>query len=890
MSQPPTPPTPPDPTEPADGAHPPADEIDEDTTPRHRIPQPPTAGASAPEPAAAPGAAAAEPRWAPAPAPGFVHPVPPGPAPVPAQAQAPAPAPAGAPAGAPTVLTGGQVGRAAARAGVGYGVLIVASFLLCLLTLLVSALSGHDSSSSATTWSSTAEDASGGLSILTLPFVLAGAALLGPLHLSGGSDLAGTDVTLFLVPLGLTAALVVAILACSLLLPTRPTSVRAAWLAALATGATLAVGAGVLTAIFHVSVSDSDGFGRLAADPLLAGLGALLLGTVAAALGEAVVREGRGVRVDLRRLGIPLPAALSRAVVAAVVGYGVALVLVVLGFFVWLAVSDDGGLGAAVLATAYLGLSIGALGLGVGGFGGVTAGGEASIGASGGDTTLTLFTSGSPAALWLLLLAVVIGTFLTAAALARGGASQRRWQDAWATPTVLAVATLAALLLTGVTFSAHVSAGDLGQASGSGHARLAAWTFLVAALWGGLAEVLARTVVGALVPASTAAARTTTPTGPVHAGAGVPVTGAAAEWTAGSVPPGPGQAGPGGPVPGAGNPRGGMSRGAALAVLGGLGGLVVLVVVAAVGWHVLNASHGPEKQVEAYLGALSDGKPSKAFEIADPAVPDAQRALLTDDVYGDVAGRPSDVKVTEVEVDGDRAVVTARYDLAGDKATDTYTLHKDGHEDGVFDHWVMDPPELPEVPLGSLPEGTTSLVVTGHEVEVDASTDELAALPGTWTVALPDQGPYLESSTATYRVGGESQWTSSTYQPLEYKVTDAALQEATKQSKDALTACLATKDPEPDDCAIKDYYLWDDDAVDMRWTLDTAPTFTAKDEGYDDMIRVEVSDGKATFSYTLPKSASHYRDKTEHHADDVEVDYAEYYQVKDGKVVLDDRY
>lgn len=773
------------------------------------------------------------------------------PAPAPPQ-QAPAQPPA-APGAAP--LDRDQVTGAAARAGIGYAAALCGGIVATVVGTL-------------TSWGGSGSDGGlgGGASDLAAPFVLASTGLFGTLDVSGSGDGAGGGMTLVVTPLWLTLLAFAGVWGWSLWRPVRVTSVRDAWTTSLVAGGVLGVGAAILAAVFRVSASDESGGASIHANPFLTLLGGLVIGTLGAAAGAATRTVAGRPHLDLRRLGLALLPALRRATVAAALGYGAAGVLVALGALVWLAAEQ--GVGAALLVGSLLGVNVAALGLGLGGFGGLELSG--SMFGSGGSATGSLFSDGTPGLLWLLFLAVLAGTAATAVLLARHVAPGH-WRSAWATPTVLAVGSLATTLLAGGRATVHVDA--LVSVSGSGHAILAPWTFVVAALWGGLAEVLARTIVPALASGR-------------PSGADADAAGAA--------------------------PRLPVSRRAAVITLASAGGLVLVVGGAVVARNVVNgAAHGPEHVALAYVEALRDGKPSTAFAVADPDLEKDRRALLTDAVYGKVEDRPSSVRVRHVDVDGDSAAVTVAFDVGGTKTTQTLSLHKDGHEDVVFDHWVLDAPDVPSVSLdlgqvvasGDAGAGAdaaanpVTILVDGHKTQVDPDDPRLALLPGRWTVTLPDAGPYLAASTVTYLVtadeGRDTGFGSGSREDrtLTYTVTDAALREAEKQESARLDACFASTEAEPDGCP-NDAFVWADDAQDGHWLVATKPSVTASASEWEPgRITVESTGGEASYAYTLPKSKEHYRTKTEHKTwQATSLDDRATYTVVDGKVVPVDEY
>ena len=256
---------------------------------------------AAPEPTPVAPPVPAAPGYGPVPPAPQYGPVPPGqqygPVP-PGQQYGPVPGQPGAalvPAG-PSGPGLGVLALPAAAAGIAY-----AATLLVALVASIALLAAVPS-----------DTALPGGALVSLPFVLVGTALLGPLHSSGsayGYDAISLQLTI--VPLTLSLVALAAVALWTRLRGRADRTAKERWRDALITGGILGFGGAILAAIVRLTWSVDALFVSadltIGAAPFGTLLGGFVIGTLGSALGSATTRRGP----DTRRLGFGLPRAVS---------------------------------------------------------------------------------------------------------------------------------------------------------------------------------------------------------------------------------------------------------------------------------------------------------------------------------------------------------------------------------------------------------------------------------------------------------------------------------------------------------------------------------------------------------------------------------------------------
>jgi hypothetical protein len=765
-----------------------------------------------------------------------------------------------APRGAPDLR---RLAGPAAAAGIAYG----AAFLVALVATVVLGFS-------------TPDDGLPGEGLVRVPFFLVSMALFGPLQVGGAAGGFGLSGSVTVVPLSLTLVAFVAAAVWTALRPQRAQTPRQRWVDALLAGGVLGVGGALLAAVTRFTFDlDVDLFaigGSFGVHPLGVLLGGVVVGTLAAATGSVVRREG----VDAGRLGIRLPAYLGRVLVnLAVGGAAAALVVVVLGVVGGLV---EYGVAATVLVLVTFAPNAVVYALTLGALGGISV--------TGGDT-VSLFSGDMSAAGWLLLLPVLLAVLVAGV---RGllAAGIRPWRDLWVTPGVLLVLTLVAMLLTAVRVSTGGTMAELGGGL-TGALRLSWTTLLVAVLWGLVIEVVERLlapVVVTFVPGlprlharlTRRPAPATAPAGTVAATPGAPDPvgrGADPAHPADAAHPEAPTGTPAAPVV----PT--VSRRTAVLVGVGLAGVVVLLGGAVAAHAIVSrVVYSPEKPVLAYLEAVEAGRASQALELLGSDVPAERAGLLTDEVYADVPDRPTGGRVVEVTRRGSTAVVTVESEQAGRTVEQTFYLRKDGRELLLFDRWRLSEFDVPVARVwGVLPYDVDTFTVDG--VEFPAQDGEFPALPGTYTVSLPQpegsEGVVVSDSvTVTVQPDGRLLEELGYDETLGYTLSDEAAAAAEEQTAEFVAStCLGTTALSVEECDI-DVWEWRaDEATDVVWTAVGEPELVTTLDG--GMVVVEVS-GDARVTYNLP--ARDYYD-AESVEDEVSYDFYVRYRTEGGRLV-----
>ena len=282
----------------------------------------------------------------------------------------------------------------------------------------------------------------------------------------------------------------------------------------------------------------------------------------------------------------------------------------------------------------------------------------------------------------------------------------------------------------------------------------------------------------------------------------------------------------------------------------GAGILIVLVVAGAVAVGILNSTrYSPERKVEAYFGALSEGDVGRAIELGRINVPNEGRALLAADVYSQAEGRPTDVEILDVTIEEDMAVVSTRYAQDGSLPEQEFTLRRTGRSMLVFDTWELEP-----VPLGTtlvrIASASGKVEFNGVEVDVSSPKDpyvvvsgegdgigppppyvKFPAFPGTYTVTVPKAGKYFDEVSIAHQVIGLESLDVS--EDVDFDAFDEVFQAAggdivkdiQKGIKGLLDQCAEKHDAEA--CPFPAADLYDDAIEDVKITVSEYPEMDA---------------------------------------------------------------
>ncbi|GHJ06707.1 hypothetical protein TPA0907_10740 [Micromonospora humidisoli] len=249
-----------------------------------------------------------------------------------------------------------------------------------------------------------------------------------------------------------------------------------------------------------------------------------------------------------------------------------------------------------------------------------------------------------------------------------------------------------------------------------------------------------------------------------------------------------------------------------------------LVLVSCLGGGLTSAQWAffrPQAAVGDYFGALADHDGREALERLTPDV----RAALGDSgqLVRMVAAKdyrpPTDVSVTGVERDGDEAVATVAYTLAGEKLTAELPLRRDDQATlGLFHGWHIDaaPATL------TLPGGPAPLTLNG--VPVPAGEDGLAVavplLPGAYTVA-GESNPLSETpARVLYVVPGQQSVSGAELTPTLRPEAQAA---AERSVRSYLDGCAAQAVAVPQGCPFR-YYTGGSTVKKIAWKITRYPT------------------------------------------------------------------
>ncbi len=402
---------------------------------------------------------------------------------------------------------------------------------------------------------------------------------------------------------------------------------------------------------------------------------------------------------------------------------------------------------------------------------------------------------------------------------------------------------VAGMLLTWITtVSAFFQAGSLVNASGS--VALAWWTPFIMLVWGIMIEASTYFVAPLLVPYVPAAlVKRIVRAAP--AVSGPPTTSVSHPAFAPREPLSP------------------SKRRKVKIVLSTVMAVAVLVAGTAITLNVIRGTHGPDAPVRSYLEALTKGEAGKAMGIADPGLPNDQRALLTDEAYSKTNKRVDGFDIVSSSTTEDHATVVAELRQDGRKQRTTFSLRKD-NPDLMDDHWRMETAPMSQLSL-RLDTWVPAVMVNGQEVKTGAdpgsySTPELTipALPGEYVVELPASEKYLEAekSTALVQIGGSQQSGGAS---LSVQPSAELVKEVNAQADAYLAQCLKSTEASPANCPNRMYA--GSYARNFTWGLDAKPTFSLTKDAYASKgklawrLRTETA-GKATVTYETNKTYS----------------------------------
>ncbi|MFL0575336.1 hypothetical protein ACH0BO_01130 [Brevibacterium luteolum] len=326
------------------------------------------------------------------------------------------------------------------------------------------------------------------------------------------------------------------------------------------------------------------------------------------------------------------------------------------------------------------------------------------------------------------------------------------------------------------------------------------------------------------------------------------------------------------------------------------GALVLALVASIIAVGQINSRfYGPDGVVRSYLSKLSSGDAEGALALADVDVPVEQRTLLTNEVLGNAAARPDSISITDTEVDGDTAVVTAEFDLGGSKSDVTMDVRKVGKRGIFFNDWRLASPGLGQVVVET--PNLSQVNVNGVTVPTADGMLSLPAFPALYTVSLADSSDYLEADevqTRAFFEGNSAEGAGGELPVLQATPTQAFTDEVNKQVRSLLDSCAGTAETEPAGCPFGSRSASYSDVTNVKWSIEEYPDISLSDSGgygygYGDS---EPNDGskwritsESTGSALITGKYSLFGD-SESYDNTVSFDVSGTAEIVDGKVVI----
>lgn len=326
------------------------------------------------------------------------------------------------------------------------------------------------------------------------------------------------------------------------------------------------------------------------------------------------------------------------------------------------------------------------------------------------------------------------------------------------------------------------------------------------------------------------------------------------------------------------------------------GALVLALVASIIAVGQINSRfYGPDGVVRSYLSKLSSGDAEGALALADVDVPVEERTLLTNEVLSNAAARPDSISITDTEVDGDTAVVTAEFDLGGSKSDVTMDVRKVGKRGIFFNDWRLASPGLGQVVVET--PNLSQVNVNGVTVPTADGMLSLPAFPALYTVSLADSSDYLEADevqTRAFFEGNSAEGAGGELPVLQATPTQAFTDEVNKQVRSLLDSCAGTAETEPAGCPFGSRSASYSDVTNVKWSIEEYPDISLSDSGgygygYGDS---EPNDGskwritsESTGSALITGKYSLFGD-SESYDNTVSFDVSGTAEIVDGKVVI----
>ncbi|WP_420176002.1 hypothetical protein [Luteococcus sp. OSA5] len=278
------------------------------------------------------------------------------------------------------------------------------------------------------------------------------------------------------------------------------------------------------------------------------------------------------------------------------------------------------------------------------------------------------------------------------------------------------------------------------------------------------------------------------------------------------------------------------------------------LVLAAVAVNVVNSMvFGPKKQAAAVLNAIGEGKASQALKELGTAAPEGSQLLLSDDVYSSVPNGLTAYTLGEVDKSGKEARITVQTNQ-GDRASENVIhLRRTGKRMGLFDKWSVQGMELGSIQV-QVPSSASTIEVNGKSIDVSAEAGSgqsvrLPALPGDYTIKLPDQGKYLTGASVTQSVAWSA---ASESAQLTTTLNEQFTKDVEAKVKEKIDECITTATSEvASSCPFSSPLYYSSDTYrDIAWKVDAYPRIAVGELGYEGGVQITTdAEGKASVTF-----------------------------------------
>ncbi|MFB9713636.1 hypothetical protein [Arthrobacter methylotrophus] len=280
-------------------------------------------------------------------------------------------------------------------------------------------------------------------------------------------------------------------------------------------------------------------------------------------------------------------------------------------------------------------------------------------------------------------------------------------------------------------------------------------------------------------------------------------------------------------------------------------GVVAVLAIGSLGAvTVIKAGNGPDKVVRDYIQALVDGDAERAVRISDPGVPNEQRVLLSNTVYGAATKRIDGYAILSSQVTGKQATVWVEVRQDGRRSEIPFVLDME-HPDILDDHWKLQSRGFNTVRL-SADAAVSAFSVNGVGTVAAprggyGSAIELPAFPGEYTIGLPAKEKYLAAKEKRILVGMVTSVRTTEDTSLEVTGSNELAAEVDRQVGAALSKCAASKELSPEGCPF--YTFGFGETRNVKWAVPVSPKISVR-PSYNGTWRISTATaGTAEVSY-----------------------------------------